>query len=210
SEPIQEFVWGRKRTQLNAIPLPNAKIVRTDSNKTELQNLQKQVDMMNRSLHFCDELLRMFDELIIPAARLLDTVETKLKDVRLKNVTNRIEENTVAKQAITTILPPTIISNKQEQKSPIPLSNYKTVVYEESELIEWGRNNCYQDHQSKQAEEEAETDEEMIDYGRKIANKNVRIAIRSIKNRDWSIRSRMEHYKQSIKRLEEANRRRGK
>ena len=58
----------------------------------------------------------MFDELIIPAARLLDTVETKLKDVRLKNVTNRIEENTVAKQAITTILPPTIISNKQEQK----------------------------------------------------------------------------------------------
>jgi len=50
----------------------------------------------------------------------------------------------------------------------------------------------------------------MIDYGRKIANKNVRIAIRSIKNRDWSIRSRMEHYKQSIKRLEEANRRRGK
>ena len=61
-----------------------------------------------------------------------------------------------------------------------------------------------------QAEEEAETDEEMIDYGRKIANKNVRIAIRSIKNRDWSIRSRMEHYKQSIKRLEEANRRRGK
>ena len=92
----------------------------------------------------------MFDELIIPAARLLDTVETKLKDVRLKNVTNRIEENTVAKQAITTILPPTIISNKQEQKSPIPLSNYKTVVYEESELIEWGRNNRYQDHQSKQ------------------------------------------------------------
>lgn len=92
----------------------------------------------------------MFDELIIPAARLLDTVETKLKDVRLKNVTNRIEENAVAKQAITTILPPTIISNKQEQKSPIPLSNYKTVVYEESELIEWGRNNCYQDHQSKQ------------------------------------------------------------
>ena len=91
----------------------------------------------------------MFDELIIPAARLLDTVETKLKDVRLKNVTNRIEENAVAKQAITTILPPTIISNKQEQKSPIPLSNYKTVVYEESELIEWGRNNCYQDHQSK-------------------------------------------------------------
>ena len=53
SEPIQEFVWGRKRTQLDAIPLPNAKIVRTDSNKTELQNLQKQVDMMNRSLHFC-------------------------------------------------------------------------------------------------------------------------------------------------------------
>ena len=50
----------------------------------------------------------------------------------------------------------------------------------------------------------------MIDYGRKIANKNVRIAIRSIKNRDWSIRSRMGHYKQSIKRLEEANRRRGK
>ena len=92
----------------------------------------------------------MFDELIIPAARLLDTVETKLKDVRLKNVTNRIEENAVAKQAITTILPPTIISNKQEQKSPIPLSNYKTVVYEESELIEWGRNNRYQDHQSKQ------------------------------------------------------------
>ena len=92
----------------------------------------------------------MFDELIIPAARLLDTVETKLKDVRLKNVTNRIEENTVVKQAITTIPPPTIISNKQEQKSPIPLSNYKTVVYEESELIEWGRNNRYQDHQSKQ------------------------------------------------------------
>lgn len=61
-----------------------------------------------------------------------------------------------------------------------------------------------------QAEEEAETDDEMIEYGRKVANKAVRVAIQTIKSRDWSLRSRMEHYKHSVQRLKEANRRRGR
>lgn len=92
----------------------------------------------------------MFDELIIPAARLLDTVETKLKDVRLTNTKPHAEANSVVNQTRSTIpLSPTNRS-KQKQMSPVPLPDYKTVVYEESDLIEWGRNNHYQEHQSKQ------------------------------------------------------------
>ena len=62
----------------------------------------------------------------------------------------------------------------------------------------------------KQADEEAETDEEMIEYGVKMANKNVRIACRAIRSRDWSMRTRLQNYQLSIKRLKEVNRRRGR
>lgn len=101
-------------------------------------------------LSHVDELLRMFDELIIPAARLLDTVETKLKDVRLTSATPRAEASTVVKQTSSAIPLSVNTFNKQTQKAPVPLGEYKTVVYEESDLIEWGHNSYYQDHQFKQ------------------------------------------------------------
>ena len=59
----------------------------------------------------------------------------------------------------------------------------------------------------EQADEEAETDEEMIVYGVKMANKNVRNACKAVKSRDWSIRTRLQNYQISIKRLKEVNRR---
>ena len=59
----------------------------------------------------------------------------------------------------------------------------------------------------KQADEEAETDEEMIVYGVKMANKNVRNACKAVKSRDWTIRTRLQNYQISIKRLKEVNRR---
>ena len=101
-------------------------------------------------LSHVDELLRMFDELIIPAARLLDTVETKLKDVRLANPTASAESSTVVRQTSSSIPLSTNVLSKQAHKSPVPLEEYRTVVYEESDLIEWGHNNHYQSHQFKQ------------------------------------------------------------
>ena len=65
----------------------------------------------------------------------------------------------------------------------------------------------YKEQQMKQADEEAETDEEMIVYGVKMASKNVRIACKAVKSRDWSIRARIQNYQLSIKRLKEVNRR---
>ena len=96
----------------------------------------------------------MFDELIIPAARLLDTVETKLKDVRLANVTNRSKTETTGNATTQAIQHPTTDIGIHKRHSPQPLCDYKTAVYEESELIEWGNNTHFQDHQIKQVSAE--------------------------------------------------------
>lgn len=60
------------------------------------------------------------------------------------------------------------------------------------------------------AEEEAETDDEMIEYGVKVASKTVKSAVRSCRARDWSLRSRIEYYRNSVARLRETNRKRGR
>ena len=62
----------------------------------------------------------------------------------------------------------------------------------------------------KQAEEEAETDDEMIEYGVKIASKTVRTATKAFVARDWSLLSRMKYYKLSVKKLQAVNRKRGR
>lgn len=63
---------------------------------------------------------------------------------------------------------------------------------------------------SEQAEEEAETDDEMIQYGLKVASKTVRTAVKTFRGRDWSLKSRMEYYRLSVKRLRDINKKRGR
>lgn len=176
----------------------------------------------------------MFDELIIPAARLLDTVESRINDyqtthgkpqeVYQSEDIKQLNQTTEKPKKITMPFRPpkmnTPIINPPKLTQIKSLPDFKTAVFEEHDVIDWGSHAHYKDQQAKQvelrcrsesqAEEEAETDEEMIEYGRKVANKAVRVAIQTIKSRDWSLRSRMEHYKQSVRRLKEANRRRGR
>lgn len=50
----------------------------------------------------------------------------------------------------------------------------------------------------------------MIEYGLKVASKTVRTAIKAFQSRDWSMKSRMEYFRLSVKRLREMNKKRGR
>lgn len=118
-----------------------------------------------------DDLLKMFDELIIPAARLLDTVETKIKDYKLTHdrppstspplPSNQIERvaNIVGKKSKivlshshpTTSTPQIFPSVCPVQRKPIPcLAEYKTIVYEETDVLDWSRCSHNRSSQSRQ------------------------------------------------------------
>ena len=99
----------------------------------------------------------MFDELIIPAARLLDTVETKIKDYQLTHV----QHPPVSHQQQIYPKEDTIYMNGKKSKvflsfKPLPstpnlfpnqsssvctaiskLKEYKTVVYQEEDVLDW-------------------------------------------------------------------------
>ncbi|KAM7457656.1 hypothetical protein BLSTO_01577 [Blastocystis sp. subtype 1] len=98
--------------------------------------------------------------------------------------------------------------NPKRTESNSRLPGYKTLVFAESDRIDWTNQTQYKEQQTKQAEEETETDEEMIDYGVKMASKTVKCAVRSYKTREWGIRSRVEYYRNSVKRLRETNKKR--
>lgn len=146
----------------------------------------------------------------MPAARLLDTVELQMRDYSITH-----------KQSSPPLWQECMDSRNDEQKKTennSRLAGYKSPVFVESDRIDWTNQTHYKDQQTKQvaendkshnqAEEEAETDEEMIDYGVKMSSKTVRCAVRSYKTREWSIRSRMEYYRNSVKRLRETNKKR--
>ena len=104
-----------------------------------------------------DELLKMFDELIIPAARLLDTVETKIKDYQLTHVqhppvshrqqtypkTNNAHVAEKKSKIVLSFNPPSstpILFPNQPSTVSGAVSNlkeYKTIVYEEEDVLDW-------------------------------------------------------------------------
>ena len=150
-------------------------------------------------------------EQILPAARLLDTVESKLKDY---NLTHPSSPPLWQVQIVR------IVENKKKTETNSRLKEYTTPVFLESDRINWSNQEQYKNLQTKQvgeegksdgkAEEEAETDDEMIEYGVKVASKTVKSAVRSCRARDWSLRSRIEYYRNSVARLRETNRKRGR
>lgn len=99
------------------------------------------------------------------------------------------------------------------------LKQYKPPTFIENDRIDWSGHIEYREHQKRQvsldqnhnqAEEEADTDDEMIEYGLKVASKTVRTATKAFRCRDWSMKSRMEYFRLSVKRLREINRKRGR
>lgn len=99
------------------------------------------------------------------------------------------------------------------------LKQYKPPTFLEKDRIDWSEHTQYREHQRRQvsvdqthnqAEEEADTDDEMIEYGLKVASKTVRTAIKAFQSRDWSMKSRMEYFRLSVKRLREMNKKRGR
>ena len=108
----------------------------------------------------------------------------------------------------------------KKTESNTSIKEYITPVFLEADRINWSNQEQYKNLQTKQvgeegrsdaqAEEEAETDDEMVEYGVKVAYKTVRSAVCAYGARDWGLRSRMEYYRNSVARLRETNRKRGK
>ena len=103
----------------------------------------------------------MFDELIIPAARLLDTVESRIRDYQTTH--SKPQEmhqqddvkpprqtpgklNEISKP----FRPPKTLINPPKQIQIKPLADYKTTVFEEQDVIDWGTHSHYKDQQAKQ------------------------------------------------------------
>lgn len=113
----------------------------------------------------------MFDELIIPAARLLDTVETKIKDYklthdqppsihpslsanqmgRIPNITRKKTKIVLSHSHPTTSTPQIFPSFHPDHPKPIQyLGEYKTIVYEETDVLDWSRCSHNRSFQARQ------------------------------------------------------------
>lgn len=111
----------------------------------------------------------MFDELIIPAARLLDTVESRIRDYKTthsKQQEQNKQDNKIHIQQTSRrsseaakpfrppkplVNPPHTLVNRPKQIQIEPLADYKTPVFEEQNVIDWGTHSHYKDQQAKQA-----------------------------------------------------------
>ena len=112
----------------------------------------------------------MFDELILPAARLLDTVETKIKDYQLthdqlppvsllqpiQSTANNIKVSGKKSKVVLSFKQPSstpILFPNPPTKASNAISNlkeYKTIVYEEDDVLDWSHCSYNRSLQEKQ------------------------------------------------------------